>query len=349
VSYASASHLTSNPSNEHVMLLYSSDDERNNAAINYINNGLKNGHQCIYASIYAYDSESSSNISNLSSKIDNYKENIENGELRIINFKPYYQSALDGDLSPFKKLKSEMETTLCHREYERKKNAILAFADAACFLAHNKHFAECERLEQWWHDTTTEWSQNNQNITVVCPHPRLVLNNPIFSDTKDHLNGMHTITIDLNQSIKNQKKKKKKTNRIIIAEPEPDIQILYSLYTKQYGFSLSDINIVENGNKCLEYIFSNTDDNNNNDNDYDIIILDTHLRDISGFEVARKIRDKLPHTKIMLTTTNPLNNIIDIIDSIGIKREDVILKPFSFSELFSILKEPRILSKSIDN
>ena len=45
--------LTNIPSNEHIMLLYSSDDERNNAAVNYINNGLKSGHQCIYASINA--------------------------------------------------------------------------------------------------------------------------------------------------------------------------------------------------------------------------------------------------------------------------------------------------------
>jgi hypothetical protein len=166
----------------------------------------------------------------------------------------------------------------------------------ACFLSHNKHFVECEVLEKWWHNTTTEWGRNNRNITVVCPHPGLVLNNPILTDTKGHLNGMHTITIDLNQSTEeNQKKNKKKTKRILIAEPELDIQVLYSLYTKWYGFSLSDVNIVENVNKCLEYVFSNTDDNN--DNGYDIIILDTHLRDISGFEVARKIRNRLPHKK----------------------------------------------------
>jgi CheY-like chemotaxis protein len=340
---SSACHLTSIPSNEHIMLLYSSDDERNNAAVYYINNGLKSGHQCIYASINAYDSESSSNISNLSSKIDNYKENIDSGELQIVNFKPFYESALLGDLSPFNKLKAELEQTQRQRISEGKKDAILAFADAACFLSHNKHFAECEKLEQWWHNTTSEWVQNNQNITVVCPHPGLVLNSPLSSNIRSHLNGMHTITIDLNQSIEHQNKKKKNTKRILIAEPEPDIQYLYSLFTKQYGFSISDVNIVENGNKCLEYIFSNIDDNNN-DNDYDIIILDTHLRDISGFEVARKIRGRLPHKKIILTTTNPLNNIIDIIDSIGIKHEDVILKPFSFSELFSILTEPRVLS-----
>ena len=109
---SSTCHLTNIPSNEHIMLLYSSDDERNNAAVNYINKGLKSGHQCIYASINANDSESSSNISNLSSKIDNYKENIESGELQIVDFKPYYESALHGDLSTFNKLKVELRKTI---------------------------------------------------------------------------------------------------------------------------------------------------------------------------------------------------------------------------------------------
>lgn len=337
---APASHSTKIPSNEHVMLLYDRDDERDNAAVDYINKGLKSGYLCIYASINAYDSESSSNISNLSSKIDNYKENIENGELQIVNFKPYYESALHGDLAPFKKLKIKMEKTLSQRISEGKKDAILVFADAACFLSHTKHFAECERLEQWWHNTATEWAHNNQNITVICPHPGLVLNNPILLDIKGHLNGMHTVTIDLNQIIETQNKTGKKTKRILIVEPEPDIRVLYSLFINQHGISLSDVNIVENGNKCLEYLFSNAvENNNNNDNDYDIIIVDTHLRDISGFEVVRKIHDRLPHKKVILTTTNSLNNIIDILDSIGIKSENVILKPFSFSDLSSILKE----------
>ena len=41
---------------------------------------------------------------------------------------------------------------------------------------------------------------------------------------------------------------------------------------------------------------------------------------------------------MILTTTYSLDNISSRIDSIGIKREDVILKPFNFSELFSTLK-----------
>jgi DNA-binding response OmpR family regulator len=150
--------------------------------------------------------------------------------------------------------------------------------------------------------------------------------------------------IDLNQSTaENQKKKEKKPKRILIAEPNSDIQFLYSLFTKEYGFSISDVDIVENGNKCLEIIHSDrTEDdneNNNNNNNYDIIILDSHLPDISGFEVAKKIRNRLPHKKIILTTTYSLDNISNMIDSIGIKSQDVLFKPFSFSDFVSILKE----------
>jgi CheY-like chemotaxis protein len=83
---------------------------------------------------------------------------------------------------------------------------------------------------------------------------------------------------DLNQSTENQKRKSK---RILIAEPDSDIQYLYSLYIKQNGFSISDVNIVKSGNKCLEIVFSNTAEDDNN-NAYDIIILDTHLHDIQA-------------------------------------------------------------------
>jgi CheY-like chemotaxis protein len=340
---SSTCHLTNIiPSNEHIMLLYSSDYERNNAAVNYINSGLKSGYQCIYASINANDSKSSSNLSNLSTKIDNYKENIERDELRIVDFKPYYKSALNVDFRPFKKLRKELEESLNQRKSEGKKDAILVFADAACFLSHNKHFDESEILEWWWHQTTTEWRQNNQNITVICPHPGLVINNPLLADTKGRLNETHTITIDLKQSTTENQKRKSK--RILIVEPNSDIQYLYSLFTKQYGFSISDVSIIESGNKCLESLFSNNiaKDDNDNNNDYDIIIVDTHLPDISGFEVARKIRDKLPHTRIILTTTYSLDNTSNMIESIGIKIQDVILKPFNFSDLFSFLKEPRM-------
>ena len=105
---------------------------------------------------------------------------------------------------------------------------------------------------------------------------------------------------DLNRqsTAENQKKKEKNPQRILIAEPNSDIQFLYSLFTKEYDFPMSDMKVVQNGNKCLEIIHSSREDNNNynnNNDDYDIFIVDTHLRDISGFEVARKIRNRLTH------------------------------------------------------
>jgi DNA-binding response OmpR family regulator len=146
--------------------------------------------------------------------------------------------------------------------------------------------------------------------------------------------------IDSNQSSAgNQKKKERKHKRLLIVEADSDIHVLYSLFIKQYGFSISDVKVVQDGNKCLEIIHSIKEDNNEN-NDYDIFIVDTHLHDISGFEVARKIRDRLPHKRIILTTTYSLDNICSIIDSIGIKIQDVLFKPFSYSDLVSILKEP---------
>jgi DNA-binding response OmpR family regulator len=151
--------------------------------------------------------------------------------------------------------------------------------------------------------------------------------------------------IDSNQSSAENQNKNREIKRILIAEPDSDIHVLYSLYTKQYGFSISDVKVVQNGKKCLEIIHSSRKDNNensNNNNDYDIFIVDTHLHDISGFEVARKIREGLPHKKIIFTTTYSLDNISSMIDSIGIKSQDVLFKPFSYSDLVSLLKEARI-------
>jgi len=131
----------------------------------------------------------------------------------------------------------------------------------------------------------------------------------------------------------------KRTKRILIVEPEPDIQYLYSLFTRQYGFEESNVNIIKDGNKCLEVIFSAKDNNDNNNNDYDLIIIDTHLRDISGVEVARKILDRFPQKRIILTTTYSSDNISNIIDSTGIKPGNVILKPFTFDELIALIEE----------
>jgi MEDS: MEthanogen/methylotroph, DcmR Sensory domain len=147
--------------NKHIMLMYEDKNKRNNTMIDFINEGLKNGCLCIYASVDIDDSKSISLIDSLSSKITNYEENIHYENLKFINFKPYYESALKGDLTLFKELKSELEYTLDKRISEGKKDKILVFADAACTLSDNRCFNECIDLENWWQDVHLEWIKNN--------------------------------------------------------------------------------------------------------------------------------------------------------------------------------------------
>src|SRR5919107_489101 len=160
--------------NEHIMLLYENKNKRNNIIIDIINEGLKNGCLCIYASVDTDNTKSISLIDNLSSRIINYEENIQNGNLQFINFKPYYESALKGDLTLFEKLKVELEITLSKRLSEGKKDKIIVFSDAACTLSENRHFNECIGLEKWSQDVHSDWIRNNKDITVVCPHHKFI-------------------------------------------------------------------------------------------------------------------------------------------------------------------------------
>ncbi len=93
---------------------------------------------------------------------------------------------------------------------------------------------------------------------------------------------------------------------------------------------------VESGNKCLESAFDTNGDG------YDMIILDSHLNDIGGLDLARRIHERMPNQRIVLTTTLPLSQISNVLNSTGINQEDVLLKPFKFSTLLSVIK-PRLM------
>ena len=202
--------------NEHIMLLYEDKNKRNKAIIEYINEGLKNGYLCIYASIDIDNSKSISLIDSLSSTIINYEENIRNENLQFINFKPYYESALKGDLTLFEKLKLELEYTLYKRLSEGKKDKILIFADAACTLSETRHFKECIDLEKWWQDVNLDWIRNNKDITVICPHPNHVFKEKSLQDIKNKISNFHDATIDI--------------------EDEQSLQSFYNLITNGRNF-----------------------------------------------------------------------------------------------------------------
>jgi CRISPR/Cas system-associated endoribonuclease Cas2 len=140
------------PINEHILLLYDSEDERDKLAAEYINEGLKRGQLCVYASVMNPDIRTLNNT--LKSRIVDFDNNIREGNLLLIKLSTHYVGALAGNLEPF----NTMERELTERAKIRQDKHVRIVADCAGFLYENKHFDECVELEQWWHQKPFEGS-----------------------------------------------------------------------------------------------------------------------------------------------------------------------------------------------
>lgn len=318
---------------KHVMLLYDSDDERKDTAVDYINEGLKSGHLCIYASVDAYDNASKWHYSNLSSKIKNFDENLTQGNLVIIDFKPFFEAARKGDPTLFNQIKSQLETMLNQRVSDGRGDKILLFSDAACTLSENREFEESIELESWWHSAHQEWirsSSQQKNITVLCPHPAVVFNEEKAAHAKAQIAAVHSVVLEAGRHYYQQPKTAagaRPIRRVLVAESDEDIQLVYRL-----GFDLLrlKLTIVSTGGKCLDTVFNTV-----NKKDFDMIILDTHLKDMSGIKVARKIKQRLPDQRIIITSTTAVS--VEEIEHLGISRDYVLEKPFHFSKLRALI------------
>ncbi|MDP9489987.1 MAG: response regulator [Thermoproteota archaeon] len=316
---------------KHVMLMYEDVEHRAQAAAYWINRGLEDGQICIYASVHALDQSHLLGIEKLSDRIKHCKENIGNKNLQIINFKPYVESTLNGSLFPFEELKNNLEETISDLMVKGKKNKITVFADAACNLCETKSFDKSEILEKWWQDVHDEWLRNNYHITVICPHPQLVLMNKL--DSKYRIMDSHDMLVDLNNYDLHcliDTHAKEHGMNILIVESDPDLMTLYAEF-----FTRRNINAVvtSESNECLSEI---------KEKDYDIIILDMHLTgNLKSIDLAKEIYQIRPAQRIVLTTTNPLYRTSTGIKSFKVTSKDVLVKPFRLSNLIDIIENKR--------
>ena len=180
------------------MLLYNDYSERELASINYINQGLREKQLCIYASVDAYNT---SHLSKISRQIKDYGENIIKRNLIILNLKPFYDSALAGDLTPFDEFYVQLQQEL----KLNRNNGVLVVADCADNLFRDKHFDQCNIVEKWWQDVYIKWLQQqektrgqdqNHVINVICPHSGSLLTRHPFDQHKHQLSHNHSIIID---------------------------------------------------------------------------------------------------------------------------------------------------------
>ena len=145
----------------HVMLLYNVYSDRELASIKYINQRLQEKQLCVYASV---DAHNKSHLSKISCQIKDYEENVIKGNLIILNLKPFYDSVLAGDLTPFDEFYIHLQKELKHRDC---KNGVLIVADCADNLFRDKNFDQCNIVEKWWQDVYIKWLQQQEKTRAA--------------------------------------------------------------------------------------------------------------------------------------------------------------------------------------
>lgn len=111
--------------------------------------------------------------------------------------------------------------------------------------------------------------------------------------------------------------------RILIVEDDEDIASIEKDYLEVSGYQ---VHVEINGTRGLTEALSS---------DYDLILLDIMLPGMDGFQICRKLRDKLD-IPIMMVTAKRTD--IDQIRGLGFGADDYIEKPFSPGVLVAKVK-----------
>ena len=173
--------------NSHIILIYENQVDLDNAVATYINEGLKRGQLCVYASVSLANE---GHLENFSSQIINYQENVEKGNLVIVDLVSYYVNAMVGNLEYYDKLKEEL-ISISQRIKNRTDKCMRLTGDCATLLLKNKHLEECILVEEWWH-------QNPIEGFILCPYPRSLLDQFPINAYISRLIHDHDIIVDSN-------------------------------------------------------------------------------------------------------------------------------------------------------
>lgn len=124
--------------------------------------------------------------------------------------------------------------------------------------------------------------------------------------------------------------------KVLIIDDDRDISELISLVLKKDGISS---NIINDAVLALNVI-------NSNDFDYDLILLDIMMPELSGTELCSKIRDKV---NIPIIFVSAKSEMVDKIVGYEIGGDDYITKPFDNTELLLKVKSHLRLNKRSNN
>ncbi|MBA3977781.1 MAG: response regulator [Nitrosopumilus sp.] len=134
------------------------------------------------------------------------------------------------------------------------------------------------------------------------------------------------------------KKRKNKVNqlvrpgqiRVLVAESNDDLRYLYKTYLDLLGLKAETVN---SGEARLNHLFKNPNNYN-----FDTIIINTHLFDISGLDIAKEIHKNNPKQRIVIVSTSIREHLPkEQLDFAGIGCEYVLNIPFRFSYMLPLL------------
>ncbi len=159
---------------EHVMLLYDSDNAREDMVYDSINKEMEHGRTAIYASVNADNPE---HLSKLASRINEYDKNVEQGNLKVIDTKQCAERARDGDMRLLDDLEKSVEQVAKERQTSTTGAHTLVVADCADSLSKDEKYNECCKMEKSWQESYLKWKRQGLKISVICPHLRPILDN----------------------------------------------------------------------------------------------------------------------------------------------------------------------------
>ena len=149
----------------HIILLYNDQQDLNDAYITYINEGLAQGQLCVFASVLLQNNDF---LKDISPKIINFEENVQNENLLLIDMANYYIQAMMDNLEEFDKFKKKMMEKV-KNDTKRFDKHVRLIGDCCGFLFKNKHFEECINLEKRLHQKRFEGS-------FLCPYSKSLFN-----------------------------------------------------------------------------------------------------------------------------------------------------------------------------
>jgi CheY-like chemotaxis protein len=125
---------------------------------------------------------------------------------------------------------------------------------------------------------------------------------------------------------------------ILLVEDNPVDREITLGVLKKHNFA-NKINVVEDGEEALKYIFDIGNMQGNNDDKLRMVLLDLRLPKVDGLEVLQKIKSDSQTKNIPVVILTSSAEEFDIVKGYNLGVNNYILKPVNFIKMINAIKE----------